>query len=261
MIVKTRAIILRETRYRDQSKICLLYTREFGKMSVIVKGARNPKNRLSSLFSPGNVVDTVLYKRGGREIQLVSDGNLVLSPMVPASDMERFAILYRIIDLVKQTSDGDEKNVPLFTLLAGTLEQLYRSDTNFRKLYAWFLLRFISLLGFQPSLKRCVFSGEELVSAVSAMKLSELYFVMNPGGLALPAAAGAGFGKKRLIPVPLALQLAAMAATAVSATDSIQADAADIEILCDLLHEYCGVHLDHVRSRKNMVIVSQILQQ
>jgi DNA repair protein RecO (recombination protein O) len=239
----------------------LLYTREFGKMSVIVKGARNPKNRLSSLFSPGNVVDTVLYKRGGREVQLVSDGNLVLSPMVPASDMERFAILYRIIDLVKQTSDGDEKNVPLFTLLAGTLEQLYRSDTKFRKLYAWFLLRFVSLLGFQPSLKRCVFSGEELVPAVSAMKLSELYFVMNPGGLALPAAAGAGFGKKRLIPVRLAMQLGAMGATAVSATDSIQADAADIEMLCDLLHEYSGVHLEHVQSRKNMVIVSQILQQ
>jgi DNA repair protein RecO (recombination protein O) len=261
VIVKTRAVILRETKYRDQSKICLLYTREFGKMSVIVKGARNPKNRLSSLFSPGNVVDIVLYKRGGREIQLVSDGNLVLSPMVPASDMERFAILYRIIDLVKQTSDGDEKNLPLFTLLAGTLEQLYRPNTNFRKLYAWFLLRFVSLLGFQPSLKRCVFSGEELVPEVSAMKLSELYFVMNPGGLALPAAAGAGFGKKRLIPVRLAMQLGAMAATAVSATDSIQADAADIEMLCDLLHEYTGVHLEHVRSRKNMVIVSQILQQ
>ncbi|MEI6639879.1 MAG: recombination protein O N-terminal domain-containing protein, partial [Chlorobium sp.] len=81
MIVKTRSVILRETRYRDQSKICLLYTREFGKMSVIVKGARNPKNRLSSLFSPGNVVDIVLYKRDGREIQLVSDGNLVFSPM------------------------------------------------------------------------------------------------------------------------------------------------------------------------------------
>ncbi len=263
MIVKTRAVILRETRYRDQSKICLLYTREFGKMSVIVKGARNPKNRLSSLFNPGNVVDLVLYKRDGRDIQLVSDGNLVLSPMVPASDLERFAILYRIIELVKQTTDGDEKNLPLFTLLAGTLEQLYCTATNFRQLYAWFLLRFVSLLGFQPSLDRCVFSGEELAPAINAMKLTELYFVMNPGGLALPAAAaaGVGFGKKRLIPVRLAMQLNSMAATRHPVGDSIPADDADVEILCDLLHEYCGVHLEHVRSRKNLAIVSQILQK
>ena len=59
MIVKTRAVILREIKYRDQSKICSIYTRDFGKMSVIIKGARNPKNRLSSLFNAGNVVDLV----------------------------------------------------------------------------------------------------------------------------------------------------------------------------------------------------------
>ena len=124
MIVKTRAVILRETKYRDQSKICSVYTREFGKISVIIKGARNPKNKLSGLFSAGNVVDLVLYKKNSRDIQLVSDGNLILSPMVPAPDLDRFAVLYRIIDLVKQTTEHDEKNLSLFTLLAGTLEKL-----------------------------------------------------------------------------------------------------------------------------------------
>ncbi len=260
MIVKTRAVILRETKYRDQSKICLLYTREFGKMSVIVKGARNPKNRLSSLFSPGNVVDIVLYKRDGRDIQLVSDGNLVLSPMVPASDLERFAILYRIIDLLKQTTDGDEKNIPLFTLLATTLEQLYRPHTDFRQLYAWFLLRFVSLLGFQPSLRKCLFSGEEIASAITTMKLSELYFVMNPGGLALPAAAGSGFGKKRLIPVRIALLLNTLASSCLPAVGAIVSEAGDIDTVCELLQEYCALHLDHYRSRRNLAIVSQIVQ-
>ena len=261
MIVKTRAVILRETKYRDQSKICSIYTREFGKMSVIIKGARNPKNKLSGLFSAGNVVDLVLYKKSGRDIQLVSDGNLVLSPMVPVPNIERFAVLYRIIDLVRQTTENGEKSLPLFTLLTGTLEQLYSNGINFQQLYAWFLLRFISLLGFQPSLQRCVFSGEELVPAINALKLTELYFVMNPGGLALPGAAGENFVTKRLIPVRLAMQLSTLAATRLPAGNSISADAADIDTICDLLHEYCELHLEHVRSRKNLAIVSQMLQQ
>ena len=260
MIVKTRAVILRETKYRDQSKICSIYTRDFGKMAVIIKGARNPKNKLSGLFSAGNIVDLVLYKKSSRDIQLVSDGNLVFSPMVPAPDIERFAVLYRIIDLVRQTTENGEKSLPLFTLLAETLEQLYRTGVDFRQLYAWFLLRFVSLLGFQPSLQRCVFSGEELVPAISAMKLTELYFVMNPGGLALPGSAGDNFARKRLIPVRLAMQLNTLAATRHPAGNSINADNADIETLCDLLHEYCGVHLEHVLSRKNLSIVSQMLQ-
>ena len=261
MIVKSRAVILRETKYRDQSKICSIYTREFGKMSVIIKGARNPKNKLSGLFSAGNVVDLVLYKKSSRDIQLVSDGYLVLSPMVPEPDMERFAVLYRIIDLVRQSTENGDKSLPLFTLLAGTLEQLYRTGVDFRQLYTWFLLRFVSVLGFQPSLQRCVFSGEELVPAINAMKLTELYFVMNPGGLALPGAAGDNLARKRLIPVRLAMQLNTLAATRHPAGNSINADAADIERLCDLLHEYCGVHLEHLRSRKNLSIVSQLLQQ
>jgi len=261
VIVKSRAVILRETKYRDQSKICSIYTREFGKITVIIKGARNPKNKLSGIFSAGNVVDLVLYKKSSRDIQLVSDGNLVLSPMVPEPDMERFAILYRIIDLVRQCTEDGEKSLPLFTLLAGTLEQLYRTGINFQQLYAWFLLRLVSVLGFQPSLQRCVFSGEEIEPAINAMQLTELYFVMNPGGLALPGTSGDHFTRKQLIPVRLAMQLNTLAATRHPAGNCINADANDIERLCDLLHEYCGVHLEHLRSRKNLSIVSQMLQQ
>ena len=259
MIVKTRAVILRETKYRDQSKICSIYTREFGKISVIIKGARNPKNKLSGLFNAGNVVDLVLYKKSSRDIQLVSDGNLVLSPMVPEPDMERFAVLYRIIDLVRQSTENGEKSLPLFSLLAGTLEQLYHTNLNFEQLYAWFLLRFVSLLGFQPSLRRCVFSGEDLLPAVKAQNLTELYFVMNPGGLALPSAADPGMAKKRLIPVRLAMLMSTLAATRLPSGNTINADPGEIETIWNLLQEYCSLHLEHARGRKNLTIISQIL--
>jgi len=259
VIVKTRAVILREVKYRDQSKICALYTREFGKISVIIKGARNPKNKLSGLFSAGNVVDVVLYKKQSRDIQLVSDGNLLLSPMVPDPDMERFAVLYQIIDLIRTGTESDEKNLPLFTLLAGTLQQLYRSGVNFRQLHAWFLLRLVSLMGFQPLLSNCVFSGEDLTTAIREMKLTELYFGMNPGGLALPAAAIQSSLKKRLIPVRLAMQLNELASARHPAGDTFISSPEDIDTLCSLLQEYCALHMEHSRSRKNISIVEQIL--
>ena len=261
MIVKTRAVILRETKYRDQSKICSIYTREFGKLSVIIKGARNPKNRLCGLFNAGNIVDLVLYKKQGRDIQLVSDGNLVSSPMVPAPDIERFAVLCQIIDLVRQTTEHGEKSLPLFTLLAGTLEQLYRTNINFRELYLWFLLHFVSVLGFQPSLQKCVFSERELATAITSMKLSELYFVMNPGGLALPGATDGRISGKTLIPVHLALQLGTLATARIPPEAAVIADSAEVDMLCNILHEYCALHLDHVRTQKKNGIVSQMLQQ
>ncbi|NTW68683.1 MAG: DNA repair protein RecO [Chlorobiaceae bacterium] len=259
MIVKTRAVILREVKYRDQSKICALYTRDFGKISVIIKGARNPKNKLSGLFSAGNVVDVVLYKKQNRDIHLASDGNLVLSPMVPDPDMERFAVLYQIIDLIRTSTENDEKNLPLFNLLAVTLQQLYRNNINFRLLHAWFLLRLVSVMGFQPSLKNCVFSGEELSTAIREMNLTEIYFVMNPGGLALPAALYDSSIKKRVIPVRMAMQLNALESERHPAGDTMMAPSEDIDALCTLLQEYCSLHMEHARSKKNISIVAQIL--
>ncbi len=259
MIVKTRAVILREIKYRDQSKICSLYTRDFGKISVIVKGVRNPKNKLTGLFSPGNVVELVLYKKNGREIQLVSDGNLLLSPMVPAPDLDRFAILYKIIDLVRHATEVNEKNPAVFTLLTGTLEELYSIDSNYQQLYTWFLLRFVSLLGFQPSLRFCVISGKELMPAVESMKLTELYFVMNPGGLALPGASEESSATKQLIPMRLVILLRTFASTRFPSGNSIKADPADIEMLWNLLQDYCSLHFGHAKPSKNLSIISQIL--
>jgi DNA repair protein RecO (recombination protein O) len=83
--------------------------------------------------------------------------------------------------------------------------------------------------------------------------------VMNPGGLALPAAAASSMAKKTLIPVRLAMLLGNLAVARLPAGDSIKADPVDIEIIWNLLQEYCYLHLEHARGRKNLTIVSQIL--
>ncbi|NTV98787.1 MAG: DNA repair protein RecO, partial [Chlorobiaceae bacterium] len=226
MIVKTRAVVLKELKYRDQSKICSIYSRDFGKMSVMAKGARNPKNKLNGLLCAGNVVDVVIYRKSGRELQLVSDANLVSSPMVPVPDMDRFAVLYRIIDLVRITTENDEQNLQLFSLLTATLEKLYGSCTDFQLIYAWFLLRFVSLLGFQPSLRRCVFSGEEILRAIDSGTTASLYFVMNPGGIALPHAAMGSPAKKHIITAGTAALLLTLESTHLSAIDQLICDQA-----------------------------------
>lgn len=260
MIIKTRAVVLKELKYRDQSKICSIYSREFGKMSVIIKGARNPKNKLNGLFSAGNVIDLVIYRKNNRDIQLVSDGNLVTSPMVPEPDINRFAVLYNIIDLVRLTTENDEQNIQLFTLLTSTLERLYGKCEDFRLLYAWFLLRFVSLLGFQPSLKRCVFSREETSQVIECGSAGSLYFVMNPGGLALSRAALGSPAIKHLVSSGTAALLLALESTRLAGIDTLPADPADTGFAVNLLEEYCSRHFEHAMSRKNLAIISQIVR-
>jgi DNA repair protein RecO (recombination protein O) len=264
LILKTRAVVLREIKYRDQSKILTLYTREFGKLACILKGGRNPKNRLSGIFSAGNVLDIVLYRKPEREVQLISDGSLVSCPMVPGPDIERFGVLYRIIDLVRLTTERDSRSLRLFSLLESTLLELNRERVAYRTLYAWFLLRFISLQGFAPELCRCVFSGREIPGDGGEGPRSELLFVMNPGGLALPGTIHADGRNVRPIIPEAADLLAALSrtATAASAADGSGTAEGGAALICGtILQEYCRHHLEHAGGQKNLAVISQLLAE
>jgi DNA repair protein RecO (recombination protein O) len=257
VIVKTRAVVLREIKYRDQSKICLLMTREYGQVSVILKGGRSPKSRIGVLFSPGNIIDTVLYRKSTRDIQLASDASLVLSPLSSSPDLERFSVLYRVLDLARHSSGTEEKNVPLFTLLCSTIEQLCNTDESFQAILAWFLLRLVGVLGFSPSIDRCVFSREELMAAIHERGLQELHFVHDPGGFALPGAAITFDASLQTIPVSRYQLIHALASSGVCTHPD--ASPSDVTAVCDLLQEYCSRHLDRMPHRKHLDIVSRLL--
>jgi DNA repair protein RecO (recombination protein O) len=259
VIVKTRAVVLREIKYRDQSKICLLLTREFGQLSVILKAGRNPKNKMSGLFSPGNILDTVIYRKSGRDIQLASDASLVVSPLSQTPDLERFSVLYRVLDLARYSSGPEEKNLPLFTLLSSTIEQLCRATDSFQPILAWFLLKLVGVLGFGPSIERCVFSSDELIPAIRDHNLSELHFVHDPGGFALPGAVATFDASLQRVPVSLYLLLRTIAAKGGATITPEEASASDITAICDLLQEYCSRHLDRMPHRKHLDIVSRLL--
>ena len=63
MIAKTEAVVLRSMKYRETSRIVSFYTKQFGKISGIVKGARSPKNAFGSALQPMSHVSLVLYKK------------------------------------------------------------------------------------------------------------------------------------------------------------------------------------------------------
>ncbi|MBN1929350.1 MAG: DNA repair protein RecO [Chlorobiaceae bacterium] len=257
MIVKTRAVVLRDIKYRDQSKICLLLTREYGQVSVILKGGRSAKSRTGPLFSPGNVIDAVLYKKGNRDIQLLSDASLVLSLLSEAPDLDRFSVLYRVLDLVRYASGPEEKNVPLFTITHSAIWRLCHAERNFQPILAWFLLRLVSVLGFTPSLDRCVFSNYNLLESIEEMKLDELFFVHDPGGFALPGSTVTMGAAIQRVPASHYRFIRALAATGNAPCPEAPPD--EVSAVTAMLQEYCARHLDRMPHRKHLEIVSRLI--
>ncbi|EIL2440479.1 DNA repair protein RecO, partial [Listeria monocytogenes] len=46
---KCEGIVIRQTSYRESDKIVRMYTREFGKIGVVARGAKKTKSRLAAV--------------------------------------------------------------------------------------------------------------------------------------------------------------------------------------------------------------------
>ncbi len=155
MIVKTDAIVLSTMKYRETSKIARLYTREFGRLSVLAKGARTAKSPLRSALEPMNYVTAVVYKKEGRELQLLSQCDVLASFRHLSEDMEKLQVALSAIELVTVVAHEEERNEELFELLLSFLRAVNDATKNLKVALYYFEMRLTGLLGFQPELDVC----------------------------------------------------------------------------------------------------------
>lgn len=159
MIVRTDAVVLRSMRYRETSKIVTFYTRQFGKLAAIAKGARQPKSKFGASLEPMTEVHLVLYKKDRRDLQLVSQCDIVRTFKTLYADMEKMESALSVIERLHQLTHDEEENPGLYLLLTDTLDAIDRAGANMQNFVHAFELRVAALCGFPPVFDRCAICG------------------------------------------------------------------------------------------------------
>ncbi|MCX6135541.1 MAG: DNA repair protein RecO [Ignavibacteriales bacterium] len=162
MITKTEAVVLKSMNYRDSSKIVTFYTRRFGKVKCLAKGARQAKSKFGAGLEPITNVLLVLYKKENRELQLVSQCDAVKTYKRINSELERMAVALAVLELVNQLAHDEEENKALYDLLVETLDEIERAGKNFVNLFFAFEIRCASIFGYSPDIESCMDCGRKL---------------------------------------------------------------------------------------------------
>lgn len=153
-MLETEGIVLNEFRFRDTSKIVNLYTEKFGKISIMARGAYNPKSRIVAYTQAFAYSEYRLHK--GRNFYYINEASVIDSFYTIRENMERTIYGFYILELLYKSTVEEEENQVLFRLLAKALEILARLDQGFLKFIIAFELKYISFLGYRPYLDRCV---------------------------------------------------------------------------------------------------------
>ncbi len=154
MIVTTDAIVLRGRKQGDTSKLATLYTRDFGKIDVIAKGAREQKSKFGGALEMFAYSRVVLYKNNRPDaLSLLSNAETVVPNMGILRSLERIETATSIIELMLRAMHDEEANTELFELLASTLQAIAQwEDHAARAVQFRFYLQFSRQMGFEVDL-------------------------------------------------------------------------------------------------------------
>lgn len=178
-IIKTEAVVLSKINFGDTSSIISLYTESDGKISAIVKGGRSPKSKIGKMIDPLNHLQVIIYKKNTRDIQILSNADLISHFSKIKEDLESTKHAFAIIELVKNLTVENEFNHKLFKGLVKILNLIEERKEHPAVLFDRFFLFFLSELGYDLAIDKCGICGKQNSSNHSLGFDLELGFVCS----------------------------------------------------------------------------------
>lgn len=155
MILKTSGIVLKSFDFRETSRIVTFYTKDYGKVSGVLKGIRTNHKKFGSSVDRFSVNDIVYYQYRNSELHLVSHCDLRQYFYPIRQDLKKSLAASYIIELVSLIMPQEEKNERIFQLMLEFLSTMETSQDISRLVHV-FQVKLLSFSGFRPHLDTCL---------------------------------------------------------------------------------------------------------
>jgi DNA repair protein RecO (recombination protein O) len=151
MIEKTSGIVLKQIKYGESGLIVHLYTRKWGRIGVMVPGARtSSKNKKASLFQPLTLLDLEIYFKPHRDLQNIKEVKNRCPFMHLTGDPVKSSVALFLAEILNKTLREEEPNEDLFDFIDTHIQLLDVADQGVGNFHLYFLLRLSRHLGFNP---------------------------------------------------------------------------------------------------------------
>ncbi len=171
---RTEALVLKKQDFRETSLIVTFFSREFGKMSGLLKGIRLEPKKFASTVEPFSLNDIIFYRKRNSTLHLVSQCDLKAGFDVLRQDMMKAGAASMMMELVQAVMPVEDKNEQLFDLAIACLKEL-EVNNNPDKILTIFKIKLLTLSGFKPHLDSCVCCEDKI--------LGQAEFSLALGGL------------------------------------------------------------------------------
>lgn len=153
MISSCRAIVLNSIKFKETSLIVHLYTREYGRISVLVNsafGTGKHKKGKAGFFQPLSLLDIIIDYKVNRQIQIVREFSTSHVLNTIHFSVDKSLISMFIAEMLYRTVREEEGNQSMFDFIESSIIFLDVSDESYANFHLLFLIKLSKYLGFYP---------------------------------------------------------------------------------------------------------------
>lgn len=166
--LKFRGVIIKEVHFKEADKILTIFSKEYGKIQVGAKGAKNAKSKflVAQLFA---YCDFVVYK--GRQFYTLTQVDLIESFYPLRLDYDRLDTAYQIVKQIDRWTIGEflpGETEEILLLLLKSLIHLCKDHADYALIFLVFGFKFLQITGFSPQIE-----GVYLYTDSDKIRLSE----------------------------------------------------------------------------------------
>jgi DNA repair protein RecO (recombination protein O) len=177
---KSFAIVLRVVEFSETSCVVTLFTRDFGKISALAKGARRPKSPFEAALDLLAVCRVVFLRKSSDALDLLTEARLERRFRAATRDLARLYSGYYLVELLREMTDQHDPHPELFDAAVGAMAAL-DGEGDVTTTVLGFEMTALRLLGHAPSLDECVGCGLPVEAA------GRVAFGYLAGGVLCPA--------------------------------------------------------------------------
>ncbi|MEZ6126403.1 MAG: DNA repair protein RecO [Planctomycetaceae bacterium] len=158
---KAEALVIRQADFSESSRVVTFFSREFGKISCLAKGAKRLKGPFDAALDLLSACRIVFLQKTSGALNLLTQAELIRRFAPAPHQLMSLYSGYYLADLLNRFTEEFDPNATLYDAAEAALNQLADADCDYATVVLLFEVRLLVVTGHFPSLAECIACGEE----------------------------------------------------------------------------------------------------
>ncbi|MEK7211883.1 MAG: DNA repair protein RecO [Patescibacteria group bacterium] len=158
----TCAIVLSRRNFREADRVYIAYTRDFGKLELLARGARKIESKLAAHLEPFTLTEIMIGR--GKNFDHLAGAEVVEEFANIKNDFTKMNFLHYCFEVVEKATQWEVRDDRVYGLLLElmfSLESFSFTDTmstweKYQALTKSFVVKLLALLGYAPEIRNCL---------------------------------------------------------------------------------------------------------